>query len=65
MVKLNLLITDSFAPEFRDFSFENKVGDLEVVKTSFGYHIIEILESRRALQKAVKVGNLALPIEAF
>ncbi len=54
--------SDSFAPEFRDFSFGNRVGTVDVVKTSFGYHIIEIL-SQGTLQKAVKVGNLALPIE--
>jgi len=61
--EIEFAFTDSFAPEFRDFSFENKVGDLEVVKTSFGYHIIEILEQGTP-QRAVKVGNLALPIEA-
>ncbi|MDZ7612617.1 MAG: peptidylprolyl isomerase [Flavobacteriaceae bacterium] len=29
-------------PEFRDYVFENKVGDVGVVKTQFGYHIIRI-----------------------
>lgn len=60
--EIEFAFTDSFAPEFRDFSFENKVGDLQVVKTAFGYHIIEIL-SQGERQKAVKVGNLSLPIE--
>jgi len=60
--EIEFAFTDSFAPEFRDFSFENKVGDLQVVKTSFGYHIIEIL-SQGDRQKAVKIGNLSLPIE--
>jgi peptidyl-prolyl cis-trans isomerase D len=60
--EIEFAFTDSYAPEFRDFSFENKVGDLQVVKTAFGYHIIEIL-SQGERQKAVKVGNLSLPIE--
>jgi len=60
--EIEFAFTDSFAPEFRDFSFDNRVGDMNVVKTSFGYHIIEILE-QGATQKAVKVGNLALAIE--
>ena len=60
--EIEFAYTDSFAPEFRDFSFENNVGGLEVVKTSFGYHIIEILEQGDK-KKAVKVGNLALVIE--
>ncbi|MEZ4797947.1 MAG: peptidylprolyl isomerase [Flavobacteriaceae bacterium] len=60
--EIEFAYTDSFAPEFRDFSFENKVGDLKVVKTSFGYHIIEVL-SKGDKQKAVKIGNLSILIE--
>ena len=53
---------DGFAPEFRDFSFENRVGSVDVVETDFGFHIIEILYQGKK-QKAVKVGNLAIQIE--
>ncbi len=53
---------DGFAPEFRDFSFEKRVGSIEIVETDFGFHIIEIL-SQSKKQKAVKVGNLAFKIE--
>jgi len=53
---------DGFAPEFRDFSFEKRVGSIDVVETDFGFHIIEIL-SQGKKQKAVKVGNLALKVE--
>jgi len=53
---------DGFAPEFRDFSFEKRVGAIDVVETDFGFHIIEIL-SHGKKQKAIKVGNLALKIE--
>ena len=51
------------APEFKNFSFENKKGDLEVVRTDFGYHVIEILEQKN-IQRAIKVVNLALEVEA-
>ncbi|MFH4964871.1 peptidylprolyl isomerase [Gaetbulibacter sp. M235] len=54
--------TDSFAPEFKDFSFENQKGDLDVVKTSFGYHIIEIL-SQTEKEKAVQIATIARKIE--
>ncbi len=50
------------APEFKTFSFDNGVGALDVVRTDFGYHIIEVL-SQNDKQRAVKVGNLAMEIE--
>lgn len=52
----------SMAPEFKAFSFENGVGAVDVVRTDFGYHIIEILEQGEK-SKAVKVGHLAQRIE--
>lgn len=54
---------DSYAPEFKAFSFENNVGDIDVVKTSFGYHIIEIL-SQTEKKKAVKIATVSQEIEA-
>ena len=54
---------DGFAPEFKDFSFQNRVGKISVVETDFGFHIIEIL-SQSKRKKAVKVANLALKLEA-
>ena len=53
---------DGFAPEFRDFSFESRVGSIDVVETDFGFHIIEVL-SQTKKKKAVKVGNLAIKVE--
>ena len=61
--EIEFAYTDGFAAEFRDFSFENNVGNIAVVETSFGYHIIEIL-SQTKKRKAVKVANLALRIES-
>lgn len=53
---------DNFAEEFRNFSFENNVGSIDVIETEFGFHVIEIL-SQNKKQRAIKVANLALKIE--
>ena len=44
-------------PEFNDFEFEGTTGDLGVVKTVFGFHIIEV-EGQKNKTKAVQVGTL-------
>ncbi|MGK0253668.1 MAG: peptidyl-prolyl cis-trans isomerase D [Mariniflexile sp.] len=53
---------NSMVPEFNDFEFEGNVGDLGIVKTIFGFHIIEI-EGQKAKNKAVQVGTIARTIE--
>ncbi|MEC3908223.1 SurA N-terminal domain-containing protein [Tamlana sp. 2201CG12-4] len=53
---------NTMVPEFNDFEFEGKVGDLGVVKTVFGFHIIEI-EGQKDKKKAVQVGTIARKIE--
>jgi peptidyl-prolyl cis-trans isomerase D len=53
---------ESYAPEFKEFSFNNEKGDIEVVGTSFGFHIIEILD-QYSFNKALKVATLADKIE--
>lgn len=50
------------APEFKAFSFDNKKGDIGVVETSFGYHIIEILE-QKSFNDTYKIATLARKIE--
>lgn len=47
---------------FNDFEFEGKKGDLGVVKTVFGFHVIEIL-GQSAKQRALKLATLAQTIE--
>jgi peptidyl-prolyl cis-trans isomerase D len=37
---------------FNDFVFENETGDLGVVKTNFGYHVIKITNQSPAVRKA-------------
>jgi CubicO group peptidase (beta-lactamase class C family) len=48
---------DGYAPEFRDFSFDNEVGSIDVIETIFGYHIIEIL-AKSEKKKLVNLRNL-------
>jgi len=48
---------------FSDFEFQNNVGDIDVVKTQFGFHIIEILDQKGS-SRAVKVATIARQIEA-
>ncbi len=54
--------TDSFAEEFKAYSFENSKGSLGVVKTDFGYHVIEIL-SQGPKQQAYKIATIVQEIE--
>ena len=53
---------NAMVPEFRDFSFEGKTGDIGVVKTVFGFHIIEI-EGQKDKQRAIKLATVARKIE--
>ncbi len=48
---------------FRDFCFEGKVGDLGVVETQFGYHIIEV-EGQKDRKEMVKVATVTKEIES-
>jgi peptidyl-prolyl cis-trans isomerase D len=54
--------TDGFAEEFKAYSFENPKGSLGVVKTNFGYHIIEILDQGKK-QEAYKIATIVQEIE--
>ena len=51
------------AEEFKTFSFENKTGDMGVVKTDFGYHIVEIL-SQKERAPVYKIATIEKKIEA-
>ncbi len=49
--------------EFNDFSFEGKTGEKKVVKTIFGYHLIEILDQKN-FQPYYKIAYFAKNIVA-
>jgi peptidylprolyl isomerase/peptidyl-prolyl cis-trans isomerase D len=48
---------------FNDYVFDNKVGDIGVVETEYGYHVISI-EEKTNEERAVKVATIARIIEA-
>ena len=50
-------------PEFRDYTFENKVGSMGVVKSPFGFHVIKI-DDQKNFQDAVKLATFTRKIEA-
>ncbi len=52
---------ERMVPEFRDYSFENKVGDVGIVKSQFGFHIIDIQEQKN-YQKNVKLATFSREI---
>jgi peptidyl-prolyl cis-trans isomerase D len=47
---------------FSDFEFQNQVGDIDVVQTVFGFHIIEILDQKNR-SRAIKVATITRTIE--
>ena len=48
--------------EFNDYCFEHKTGDMAVVRTQFGYHIIKITDQKN-FAPAYKIAYMAKPIE--
>ncbi len=47
---------------FRDFAFEGKKGDMGVVKTQFGFHIMEVLDQKN-MQDVVKIATISKAID--
>lgn len=52
----------AMVPEFRDFTFEGKKGDVGVVKSQFGYHVIEIMDQKN-FQDVVKTATVMKEVE--
>jgi peptidyl-prolyl cis-trans isomerase D len=53
----------SLAKEFAEASFYGRAGDKKVIKTTFGYHYIEVL-SQRNFEPAFRIAYLSKPITA-
>ncbi len=51
----------AMVPEFNDFSFSKPVGSLDVVKTQFGYHVINIT-NQKDFKPAYKIAFIAREI---
>jgi peptidyl-prolyl cis-trans isomerase D len=59
----NSIQFSNLAKEFAEFIFYGKTGDKNVVKTSFGYHYIEVL-NQKDFETAYKVAYLSKQITA-
>ncbi|MCH2034614.1 MAG: SurA N-terminal domain-containing protein [Tenacibaculum sp.] len=59
----NVGFSPSFDEDFAKFIFNNKKGDVQVVKTKFGYHVIKIDDQKKE-QKALKLATFGRKIEA-
>jgi peptidyl-prolyl cis-trans isomerase D len=53
---------NTMVEEFNDFEFHGKSGDLGVVKTAFGFHIMEVL-GQKGQSKVAQVGTIARKVE--
>ncbi|MFN6373793.1 MAG: peptidylprolyl isomerase [Chitinophagia bacterium] len=53
----------NLAKEFADFIFNKRVGSREVVKTQFGYHVIEVL-SQSKFEEGYKIAYLSKAVVA-
>jgi peptidyl-prolyl cis-trans isomerase D len=51
-----------FVPAFIDAGLDNKKGDIVVVESNFGYHIIEVLDSKGS-QRKVQVATIDKKVE--
>jgi peptidyl-prolyl cis-trans isomerase D len=52
----------TFVPAFNDFIFRNDAGQIGVVETQFGYHVIHIQEQTEK-EQAVKIATVARAIQ--
>jgi len=61
--ELDWFTYSSMTPAFRDFCFQEEKGDISVVKTPFGFHIIKI-DNQKNNQKVLKLATLSKRIVA-
>ena len=59
---LNYFGQGQMVKEFGDFSFNGKKGEIKIVKTQFGYHLIEIMDQKN-FEPAFKIAYFARRIE--
>lgn len=60
--ELGWFTPNTMVPAFNDFVFQNDEGDVGVVETQFGYHVIHIQEQTEE-QQAVKLATVTRDIE--
>ncbi len=60
---LGYFASGQMVKEFNDFCFDNTKGESNVVRTQFGYHLIEIMDQKN-FTPAYKIAYMAKPIDA-
>ncbi len=60
---LDWFVYTKMVAEFRDYCFSNKKGDMGIVKTDFGFHIIKINDQKN-IQNTVKLVTISRQIVA-
>ncbi|WP_046756526.1 peptidylprolyl isomerase [Kordia jejudonensis] len=55
--------TTGLTPTYKEYIFGNKVGDMDVVESPFGYHIIEI-QDQKNMQKTIKLATITKLVES-
>lgn len=59
----DLTPSSPFVPEFKEFAFDGAKGQVKVVKTQFGYHVMQIMDQKN-IGPAIKVAYLGKSVEA-
>ena len=60
---LGYFASGTMVKEFNDYCFSNSAGSMAVVKTQFGYHLIEVVDQKNFVP-AYKIAYLAKSIDA-
>ncbi|WP_298416736.1 peptidylprolyl isomerase [uncultured Kordia sp.] len=55
--------TTGLTPTYKEYIFGNKTGDMDVVESPFGFHVIEIQEQKN-LQKTIKLATITKLVES-
>ncbi|MCH8545439.1 MAG: SurA N-terminal domain-containing protein [Cryomorphaceae bacterium] len=58
---LGWFVENTMTPAFSDFCFTNRTGDIGLIETEFGFHIIEIT-GQKGSSKAVRIAEIAREI---
>lgn len=59
---LGWFVYRTMIPEFRDYTFENSKGDMGVVKSQFGYHVIRI-DDQKNKQRNIQLATFSRKID--
>ena len=56
---LNFFTPGTMVPAFNDYVFKAKVGDVGLVETNFGFHVVKVTDQKEGVQLATIVRNIA------